>query len=108
MICIMKHDSDFNIIDLNFGQFSLRPRRKIILEVEVDSEGDELLVVVDDSIGLRSFAYNKNDLIDSIRADIEFLWQAYAKGDDLELTDDAVKLAKRLRKIFEEVAVSKK
>jgi len=106
MICIMKHDSGSNIIDLNFEQFSLRPRRKMILEVEVDSESDELLIVVDNSIGLRSYAYNKDDLMDSIRADIEFLWQAYAKGDECELTDNAAKLAKRLRETFEEVASS--
>jgi hypothetical protein len=80
----------------------------MILEVEVDSESDELLVVVDDSIGLRSFALNKDDLMDSIRADIDFLWRTYAKADECDLTDGASKLAKRLRGTFEEVAVSKK
>lgn len=57
-----------------------------------------------EELGIDQAAYTRSDLIDGLRAEIEFLWTSIAREHDVNLAPKAIMLKKTLRKYFVEIS----
>jgi hypothetical protein len=74
----------------------------LILEPKID-ESSQLLTVTDQTIGLLIFAENRTDLIEEIKEQLAFMWDAYVMSQEEELAPDALRLRKKLEQFMSEV-----
>jgi hypothetical protein len=92
---------EFDYID--YEEKRLRFKKRLVLTPELDDYG-QIYTVSYPEFELETFAYTRQEITDSIKSDIVFLWNGYAKVADEKLTKDALKLKQRLLSGIEEVA----
>ena len=56
-----------------------------------------------EDLGIESAAYTRDDLIEGLRAEIDFLWKQIAMEDDNDLTEQAIAVKNNLLKHFKEM-----
>lgn len=67
------------------------------------SEDNQTYFASIEDIGIETAAYTRSDLMEGIRAEIDFLWRNIAKEDDENLTSDAVEVKNKLQRYFKEM-----
>jgi hypothetical protein len=91
---------EFDYIDYEGKR--LRFKKRLVLTPKLDDSG-QLYTVSYPEFELETFAYTRQEIMDSIKSDIVFLWNGYAKVADEKLTKDALKLKQRLLSGIEEI-----
>ena len=74
----------------------------LILEPKID-ESSQLITATDPSIGLLTFAENREDLIEEIKEQLAFMWDAYVMSQEEDLAPDALRLREKLKQLMSEV-----
>jgi hypothetical protein len=70
----------------------------------LDTETSQLYEVSDEDLGIDVSAHSREELVESLRDEIRFLWTAYAQEDPAHLSPLAQELRLRLREAFSEEA----
>ncbi|MEY2978118.1 MAG: hypothetical protein ACO31I_13385 [Prochlorotrichaceae cyanobacterium] len=81
---------------------SFKLNHPLSLEPETD-ESSQLLTVTNQTIGLLAFAENRTELIEEIKEQLAFMWDAYVISREEDLAPDALRLRKKLKAFMSEV-----
>lgn len=103
----MSNISSIDIVDLtpivlksftrNSREFSFE--NPLVLNPHLD-DSEQLYILVYPEIGLDIAVFTREELEDEIETHIEFLWDEYAREDDKNLTDSAIKLKRNILSIL--------
>lgn len=95
--------NDVDILDL-LGK-DLKPNKLNNLWIKVNLSDDKQTYSAEYfDLDIFVTAYTREDLLDSLEAEIDFLWRNIAKSDDTDLTPKAKTLKKTLLGLFKEIA----
>jgi hypothetical protein len=90
----------FDYVD--YEDKKLKFKNSLVLTPELD-DSEQVYTISNLDFDLETFAYTRQELIDSIKSDIIFLWNGYVKVADEELTEGALKLKQKLISSIEEI-----
>ncbi|MCX8506063.1 MAG: tetratricopeptide repeat protein [Alphaproteobacteria bacterium] len=80
------------------SKFELYPA----LRNSVNEDGEIHYYLLDNSLGLRVWAESRDELIATIKEDLDFIWGVYAKAKDAELTTESIDKKNLLLATFSE------
>jgi len=84
---------EFDYIDC--GDKKLSFKNRLVLTPELD-DSEQLYTISYPKFKLESFAYTRQEMVESIKSDLIVLWEEYAKVADEELTEGALELKNSL------------
>jgi len=100
--------SPFRVVIIEFKDLVLRFQEPLILDPYLD-ESKQLICLSEPRLGIDVFAYSRDELENELSEQIAFLWEDYAKGDEAEMTTQAVELKQcLLESIVENVIDAKR
>lgn len=95
--------SPFYVAEVLLDDYALRLREPLVLTPELD-ESQQLLCLVDPSLGLDVCAFTRDELDEALAVEIDILWRNNARTEDDKLTPAAIELKRGLLARMEEVA----
>jgi len=91
---------DLSVIDLDkfeYNDMVLVFKEPKQIKPDLD-EFKQLYTIKDDTLGIDVYAYNRGELKEHLKEQLEFLWISYALEEDTNLTSDALILKNNLLK----------
>ncbi len=89
--------------EISFGNVKLRLKNITPIVPYMDEESSQLFVVEEPKIGLFTFAYTREELIEKINEQIVMMWERYAQANPEALAKNAKELKIKLLENLEEV-----
>ena len=99
--------SPFYLKEFHFEERTIRFRSPLKLQPELD-ESQQLICLEYLELGIDVYAFTREELVELLESEIEFLWRMYALADDERLTLKAAELKHNLLNTLEEVVLAKK
>lgn len=94
---------DIDILDLLPEYLKPAELNNLRVVVELSEDKQTYLAHLED-LGIEIAAYTRPDLIDALKAEVEFLWKNIAREEDAALTRKALKLKSDLRRFFKDMS----
>jgi hypothetical protein len=93
--------SPFYLNEFEYDSYRIKFREPLNLEPCLD-ESKQLFLLQHEKLGIDIFAYTRDELEIAVREELDVLWRNYAKADDSELTEGAIRLKSDLLAAIEE------
>ncbi|MZP31302.1 hypothetical protein GTO91_16465 [Heliobacterium undosum] len=81
----------------------LKFKQPIVITPYLDSDSQQLLVLEEPSLGIHVFGYTRDQVIQELYEQVQFLWDEYAKAPESNLAPDAQQLRQWLLFMIEEL-----
>ena len=94
---------DIDIIELLPDYLKANDLNNLRVSVEL-SEDEQTYFAKLDVLGIDQAAYTRFDLVDALKAELDFLWKYVAREDDANLAPKALSLKAELKRLFKEVS----
>lgn len=88
-----------DIIEVLPDYLKSSPLNNAKVHVSLSDDNQTHIASIED-LGIESAAYTRDDLIEGLRAEIDFLWKEIAMADDDDLNEKAIVMKNNLLKHF--------
>lgn len=92
---------DIDVIELLPKYLKANHLNNLHIHVELSDDKQTYLASMD-ALGIQQAAYTRDDLIDALEGEIDFLWRNIAQEDDVNLAPKALELKRELHRLFKE------